>query len=132
MLTGPHIILTLKVLVSLVTALLAFSLWAIATGRKRLHGRVNRLFFVLTMATVIGFEVLLRVGTDVSSTFSDATRQALRIHLYFAIPAAVFLPLMIISGVRHWKVVHLATGVLFLVFWIGTFVTGVFFLPHDG
>jgi hypothetical protein len=130
--TGPQIILILKVLVSLVTALLVVSLWAIATGRKRLHGRVNKAFFALTMSTVVGFEVLLRVGTDVSATFSDAARQALRVHLCFAVPSAVFLPLMLLSGVKHWRTLHLACGVLFLLFWVGTFVTGVFFLPHDG
>ena len=27
--------------------------------------------------------------------------------------------------------VHIALGLLFLVLWIGTFVTGVFYLPHQ-
>jgi uncharacterized membrane protein YozB (DUF420 family) len=130
--TGPQIILTLKVLVTVVTVLLAVALWAIATGRKRLHGRINRVFFVLTLTTVVGFELLLRVGTDVSASFSDAARQALRVHLWFAVPSALVLPVMLLSGVRHWRTLHLTCGVLFLVLWIGTFVTGVFFLPHDG
>ena len=89
--TGPQIILTLKVLVASVTVLFVASLVAILLGRPRLHGRINTLFFVLTMLTVVGFEVLLQF-VDVSATFDDAARSALRIHLWFAIPSAVLLP----------------------------------------
>ena len=132
MLTGPAIILALKVLVSAVTVLLAAAIWAIATGRKKLHGRINTLFFVLTMTTVIGFELLIRLGTDITSTFSDEARQALRVHLTFAVPAALVLPLMLWSGATGRRGVHLPLAVLFAVLWAGTFVTGVFFLPHGG
>ena len=97
--TGPQIILTLKVLVSAVTVLFAVAVWAIATGRKKLHGRVNTAFFVLTMTTVVGFELLLRLGTDVSASFTPVQRQALLVHLCFAVPSAVVLPLMLLSGV---------------------------------
>lgn len=131
MLTGADVILTLKVLVCLVTALYLAAVIAIATGQRRLHGRINRVFFVLTMATVLGFEVLLRVGTDVTSTFSPEARQALRVHLTFAVPSALCLPVMMISGVMHWRKLHVPLALIFTLLWIGTFVTGVFFLPHD-
>jgi uncharacterized membrane protein YozB (DUF420 family) len=132
MLSGPTIILTLKVLVSAVTVLFVAAVVAIGTGRKKLHGRINTAFFILTMTTVIGFELLLRLGTDMTATFSPEALQALRVHLYFAIPSAVLLPLMFLSGKLHWKFLHAAMGCLFTVLWVGTFVTGVFFLPHDG
>ena len=37
MLTGPNVILTLKIAVALVSVVLAFAVFAITTGRKRLH-----------------------------------------------------------------------------------------------
>lgn len=132
MLTGPTIILTLKVLVCVVTLLFAAAVVAIATGRKKLHGRLNTAFFLLTMTTVVGFELLLRLGQDVTSTFSPDAIKALRVHLCFAVPSAVILPLMFLSGMKHWKRLHVATGCVFTALWVGTFVTGVFFLPHDG
>jgi hypothetical protein len=131
-LTGPTIILTLKVLVSAVTVLFVGAVVAIGTGRKKLHGRINTAFFILTMTTVVGFELLLRLGQDVTSTFTPEALKALRVHLGFAIPSAVLLPLMFLSGKRRWKLLHVAAGCLFTVMWVGTFVTGVFFLPHDG
>lgn len=130
--TGPEIILTLKVLVTAVTVLFACAVAAILAGRKQLHGRLNTAFFVLTMTTVLGFEVLLRLGTDVTATFSDEARQALRVHLRFAVPAAAVMPLMLWSGLTGRKKLHLSLAVAFVVLWAGTFVTGVFFLPHDG
>lgn len=128
--TGPEIILTLKVLVTAVTVLLAAAVAAVATGRKKLHGRLNTAFFVLTMTTVLGFEVLLRLGTDVSASFSPEARQALRVHLCFAVPSAVLLPLMLWSGATGRRRLHLPLSAVFGVLWVGTFVTGVFFLPH--
>lgn len=130
MLSGPDIILTLKVLVSAVTVLFAAAVWAIATGRKKLHGRINTAFFALTLTTVIGFELLLRFGVEVSTTFTDAEREALKVHLCFAIPAAVLLLVMMVSALLKWKRFHVACGVVFAALWLGTFVTGVFFLPH--
>lgn len=132
MLTGPTIILTLKVLVSAVTVLFVAAVVAIGTGHRRAHGRINTAFFILTMTTVVGFELLLRLGQDVTSSFTPEALKALRIHLYFAVPSAVLLPLMFVSGWKHWKRLHVATGCLFTVLWVGTFVTGVFFLPHAG
>jgi len=131
-LSGPAIILTLKVLVSVVTVLFAVAVWAISTGRKKLHGRVNTVFFALTLTTVVGFEVLLRLQGNVTDHFSPAQRQALLIHLCFAVPSAVLLLAMMTTALLKWKRVHIACGLLFALLWIGTFVTGVFFLPHDG
>lgn len=130
--SGPAIILTLKVLVSVVTVLFAAAVWAIATKRKKLHGRINTVFFVLTLTTVVGFELLLRLQGNVTEHFSAAQRQALLIHLCFAVPSAVLLLVMMGSVLLKWKRFHVACGVLFTVLWLGTFVTGVFFLPHDG
>ena len=132
MLTGPAIILTLKVLVTAVTVLFAASLAAVLTGRVWLHGRINTAFFVLTMMTVVGFELLLRLGTDVTATFSPEARKALTVHLYFAVPAVVVLAAQFATGWLRWRRVHVPLGIAFTVLWAGTFVTGVFFLPHGG
>lgn len=131
MLTGPQIILTLKILVASVTVLFGASLVALVVKRPRLHGRINTLFFALTMLTVLGFEVLLQF-VDVSATFNDEARHALRIHLCFAIPSALLLPVMLFTGKTRRKSTHIAFGALFGLMWAGTFVTGVFFLPHTG
>ena len=130
--TGPQIILALKVLVTVVTVLLIASLVALAMKKPRLHGRINTLFFVLTMLTVVGFEVLLQFFVDVSATFDAQARDALRTHLYFALPSAVLLPVMLLTGLTRRKSVHVSLGVAFAVLWTGTFVTGVFYLPHAG
>jgi Ca2+/H+ antiporter len=132
MLTGPNIILTLKVLVTAVTVLLAVSLLALAFGRRRLHGHLNTAFFILTMSTVVGFELLLRFVVPVAETFSPEERQALRVHLCFAVPAAVILPFMLYTGKAHRRKVHKGLSWAFAVLWIGTFVTGLFYLPHAG
>ena len=129
---GSTIILTLKVLVCTVTLLFAIAVGAILMGHKRLHGWVNTIFFVLTMSTVFGFELLIRIGGDITATFSPEARQALRIHLMFAIPAAVIMPVMFWSGWTQRKRLHLPLAVVFTLVWIGTFITGVFFLPHRG
>lgn len=127
--TGPQIILTLKVLVTAVTLLLLASLVALLLKRPRLHGRMNTVFFVLTLVTVLGFEVLLQF-VNVSGTFDEPTRRSLRIHLWFAVPSAVLLPVMLLTGKTHRKTIHVAFGVAFGILWAGTFITGVFFLPH--
>ena len=49
--TPGLVILTLKILVGTVTLLLIASVVALRQGRPRLHGRINRVFFVLTMQT---------------------------------------------------------------------------------
>ncbi|MBA4068142.1 MAG: hypothetical protein C0501_31465 [Isosphaera sp.] len=128
--TGPEIILALKVLVTAVTALFIASLVALAAGRPRLHGRINTAFFALTMLTVVGFEVLLQFFVDVTSAFDPEARRALRVHLCFSVPSALLLPVMLLTGKTRRKSVHVALGVGFAVLWAGTFVTGVFYLPH--
>ena len=67
----------------------------------------------------------------------DETRRALRIHLWFAVPSAVLLPIMLFTGKTGRKSTHVAFAVAFGLLWTGTFVTGVFFSPtpdrdHDG
>ena len=128
--SGPEILLTLKVLVTAVTLLFAAAVAAIAAGRKTLHGRLNTAFFVLTATTVVGFELLLRFGVDVSSTFSPEARQALRIHLGFAVPAALLLPVMLWSGATQRRRLHLPLAVAFTLLWAGTVFTGLVTLPH--
>jgi hypothetical protein len=54
----------------------------------------------------------------------------LQVHLSFSMPAALLLPFMLLTGLRRWRTWHVGIGVLFLMLWTGTFVTGVFFLPH--
>ncbi len=129
--TGPEIILTLKLLVATVTVLFVSSLVALLLKRPRLHGQINTVFFVLTMLTVVGFEILLQF-VDVSATFNDEARHALRIHLWFAVPSALLLPVMLFTGKTRRKTVHIAFGIAFAIMWMGTFVTGIFFLPHAG
>jgi hypothetical protein len=128
---GPQVIVLLKILVSVVSVLFAASLVALAMGRKRTHGRINTAFFILTLTTVVGFELLLRLGMDVTSQFSEAAKAALRIHLGFAIPAAIALPAMFVSGWYRHRKLHVVLGIVFTLLWIGTFVTGVFYLPHE-
>ena len=68
--TGPEIILTLKVLVATVTILFAAALAALAAGNKKLHGRINTVFFALTMVTVLGFELLVALASKPQQVFS--------------------------------------------------------------
>jgi uncharacterized membrane protein YozB (DUF420 family) len=131
MLTGPQIILTLKILVATVTVLFFASLIALAIKQKKWHGRINTLFFILTMLTVVVFEILIRCVVDVTTTFSPEARSALRVHLCFSIPAAILLPIMLYTGKTHKRSVHIAFGVLFFTLWMGTAITGIFFLPHE-
>jgi hypothetical protein len=128
---GPHVILTLKFAVGLVTLLLLASLAALAAGNYRLHGRINVIFATLTLTAVIGLELLVRVfDPEVFSYFSSETVSALHVHLCFSVPSALLLPVMLYTGLRHHRNVHLALALLFGVLWIGTFITGIFFLPH--
>lgn len=131
MLNAPTILLALKVLVSAVTVLFAASIIALLTHRVKLHGRINTIFFILTLATVLGFELLLRIGTDVTSQFSPEAKAMLRIHLLFAIPAAILLPIQFVLGIKGYKKAHVPLGLLFTLLWIGTFITGVIYLPHE-
>jgi hypothetical protein len=130
--TGPNVILVLRVAVATVTVLLAAALLAVARGHTRLHGRINLAFFVLTLTAVVGLEAVTRVLSpgvfDEYFATYPARRQALYVHLCFALPAAVVLPFMLYTGLRHFRSWHLALAVVFGVLWLGTFVTGTFFL----
>jgi hypothetical protein len=56
-------------------------------------------------------------------------KRALYTHLWFSLPAAILMPFMLVSGLKRRRAIHLSIACVFGVFWIGTFVTGIFFLP---
>lgn len=131
MLTGWQVILILKGVVVAVTLLLLASLAALALGHYRLHGRINTAFFCLTFVALFGLEWLVRIlEPHVFDYFDEATRWALKVHLFFALPAAVLLPAMLYTGWTHRRRMHLTLAIVFGILWTGTFITGVFFLPH--
>jgi hypothetical protein len=128
------IILILKIAVIAVTMLFCASLVALAKGNYRLHGRINIVFFVLTFLAVVGLEVVARVLSPTLFAEHFESHQAqmnLRVHLSFSMPAAALLPFMLYTGLRRSRAWHVGLAAVFLVLWTGTFVTGVFFLPHD-
>lgn len=128
-----NIILILKGAVVLVTILLLWSLIALARGRYSLHGRLNLWVVLLTLAALLGLEVVARLlNPDLFAVHFEKhnAQQALLVHLGFSMPSAVLLPVMLVLGWRHKRSLHIGLGVLFLVLWTGTFITGVFFLPH--
>jgi hypothetical protein len=132
-LTAENVILTLKVAVVAVTVLLAASLTALARGNYRLHGRINLVFFALTLTAVFGLEVIIRlVQPDVFVEYFERpqVRERLNVHLCFSMPSTFLLLAQLYTGLKHLRRAHIALGLLFLVFWTGTFITGVFFLPH--
>jgi uncharacterized membrane protein YozB (DUF420 family) len=132
-LSGPNVILSLKIAVGAVTLLLLAALVALVAGRQRLHGRINIVFFVLTGTALLAFEIVIRVlnprAFDYIAEHPDV-QQALTIHLCFAVPSALLMPVMLWTGLTHRRAVHLTLAAVFGVLWTGTFVTGVFFLPH--
>jgi uncharacterized membrane protein YozB (DUF420 family) len=131
MLTGPAVILSLKIAVLAVTLIFLTSLVALSRGNYRLHGRINLAFFVLTAAALLVLEVLVRlVNPELFSYFDADARRKLNIHLCFSLPSALIMPFMLWTGLTHRRRIHLKLAVLFSVFWTGTFVTGIFFLPH--
>src|SRR6266480_3118840 len=86
--TGPNVILTLKVAVSVVTLIFLSSLVALARGQYRLHGRINMVFFSLTIIALLGLEVVARIiDPTLFDYFDDDTRRTLTIHLCFSLPA---------------------------------------------
>ncbi len=130
-LTGSEVLLTLKIAVVTVTLLLLASLVALALGQYRWHGRINTVFLVLTLSALLGLEVVVRfLNPQLFDYFDEATRRNLAIHLCFALPAAILLPAMLYTGRLHRRSVHLTLALVFSTCWIGTFVTGIFFLPH--
>jgi uncharacterized membrane protein YozB (DUF420 family) len=132
MLTGPNVILALRVAVAAVTVLLLASLAALARGNLRLHGRINTAFFVLTLAALIGLELVARLVApgifDEYFKVYPARQQALYVHLCFAVPAAVLLPFMLYTGRSHRRRAHLTLAAVFGALWTGTVITGIFFL----
>jgi uncharacterized membrane protein YozB (DUF420 family) len=131
-LTGPNVILTLKVAVAAVTVILALSLVALWRGQYRLHGRLNLAFFILTLAAVLGFELVIRVINPEVFDYIRADAElyrALKVHLCFSVPALLLMPAMLYTGLTRRRSAHLALAALFGLSWLGTFVTGIFFLP---
>ena len=133
MLTGPMVILILKIAVVAVTVLFAASLIMLARGQYRIHGRINTVFFILTATALIGLEVVARIVQPDIFDYIDSDpdlKKRLTIHLSFSLPATAVMPLMLITGYSHRRRLHLSLAALFSVLWTGTFITGVFFLPH--
>ena len=48
----------------------------------------------------------------------------------FGPPAAAVMGAMLYTGLTGRREAHLYLAGVFTVLWIGTFITGVFFLPH--
>ena len=131
LLTGPNVILTLKVAVIAVTLILLAGLIALARGNVRLHGRINTAFMVLTLVAVLGLELIVRIlDPNLFDYFDAETKNNLRIHLFFSVPSALLLPVMYFTGRTRRRQMHIALACVFSVLWVGTFVTGVFWLPH--
>jgi hypothetical protein len=123
----------LKIAVIAVTVLLVCSLTALALGRYRLHGRINLVFFILVLVALLGFEATAHIAKPGMLqdflTKQDAL-ESLYIHLGFSVPSALVLPAMLYTGLKRHRKIHISLGIVFLVLWSGTFVTGIFFLPH--
>ena len=131
--SGPTVILILKAAVAAVTLLLLASLIALALGHRRLHGRINIAFFFLTVLTLIGFEMLIRViQPDLFNYIqqNEELHRKLVIHLYFAVPSALLMPVMLYTGLKGKRDLHILLAILFGLLWLGTFFTGIFTLPH--
>jgi uncharacterized membrane protein YozB (DUF420 family) len=132
-LTGPNVILALKVAVAAVSVLLLASLISLLRGNVRLHGRINLAFFLLTTAALVAFEVIIRVIEPSIFDYiygNPELARTLRIHLCFAIPSALLMPVMLWTGLTHRRKLHFLLAAVFGILWTATFITGVFFLPH--
>jgi hypothetical protein len=128
---GHDVILVLKIAVVAVTVLLLASLVALARGRYRLHGRLNVTFFTLTLIAVLGLEVVVRLidPSLFAYIWDDEARRARMVtHLCFSVPALVLMSAMLYTGLRGWRWAHVPLAVVFGAFWVGTFVTGIFYL----
>jgi uncharacterized membrane protein YozB (DUF420 family) len=134
-LTPQNVILTLKVAVFAVTVLLLCSLAALARGNYRLHGRINVVFFTLSLMAVLGLELVARVlipaDFETYITQNPTVHEALKTHLWFSVPSTFLMPAMLYTGLKGHRTVHLTFAGLFAILWTGTFVTGIFFLPHN-
>jgi hypothetical protein len=125
------IILILQIAVATVTVLWIGSLIALALGKTRLHGRINIAFFALTLVALIGLEVIVRIISPglFDDYFTAQEQTVMIVHLCFSVPSAALLFVMLFTGLKHYRNLHIATGILFSILWIGTFITGIFFLP---
>ncbi len=134
-LTAENVLIALKVAVSAVTVLLLASLLALARGNFRLHGRINTVFFVLTLTALVSLEIVVRIlQPEIFENYFRADedlRAAFTVHLSFSLPAALVLLAMFYTGWKRKRNLHIGLGIFFLVLWAGTFVTGIFFLPHS-
>ena len=75
-------------------------------------------------------EVIVRViDPYIFKDYQGAT--AMFVHLCFSVPSAALLFVMLFTGLKGYRRVHVPLGLIFLGLWAGTFVTGVFFLPHS-
>jgi hypothetical protein len=91
-------------------------------------------FFILVLAALLGLELVTQIVRP--GMLQDFLRQqnaleSLYIHLGFSLPAALVLPGMLYTGLKRLRRFHITLGIVFLVLWTGTFVTGVFYLPHS-
>ena len=126
---GQIVILSLKFAVAAVSVLLGASVLALVRGNIRLHGRINLVFFALTATALLVFEGLIRLyDPSMFFYFTDDQQRMLNIHLCFSIPSALLMPVMLFTGLRHHRTPHLVLAAVFAALWIGTFVTGIFFL----
>jgi hypothetical protein len=131
LLTGPNVILILKVAVGLTTLVLVASLVALGLRRPRLHGFLNVVVTVLLFVAVVGFETVIRLlGVDVTAHMDEPAKLALLVHLWFAVPLLPAVVAMLVTGKRRRIAWHLGLSLVFVVLWLGMFVTGMFFLPH--
>src|ERR1700751_1228929 len=131
MLTGPLVILSLKIAVIAVTMLFLSSLIALVRGNYRLHGRINMSFFFLTSLALVGLETVARgIDPQLFSYFETDPdlKKELTPPLWFSFPSAMLMPFMLFTGLSHRRKLHLTLAALFIVLWTGTFVTGVFLL----
>ncbi|MBI1832226.1 MAG: hypothetical protein HYR84_12345 [Planctomycetes bacterium] len=126
------VILVLKIAVTAVTVLWIGSLVALASGNTRLHGRINIAFFTLTLAALLGLEVLVRlISPGLFDNYEHHADNAMLIHLVFSVPSAALLFVMLFTGLKNQRQWHIAAGILFSVLWTGTFITGIFLLRHE-
>jgi hypothetical protein len=128
---GHDVVLILKIAVVAVTVLLLASLLALVCGQYRLHGRINLAFFTLTLAAVLGLELLIRVTHPglFDYIWNDEVRRSRMVtHLCFSVPSAVLMPAMLYTGLKGRRSVHLSLAAAFAILWTGTFITGVFYL----
>ena len=48
-----------------------------------------------------------------------------------SVPSALLLFVMLFAGLKHYRTFHITVGIVFAILWTGTFITGIFFLPHE-